>query len=487
MITFQRAIFERAQDDPEFVAVECEGEVVTRRTLIERATGLADAYTELGVRSGDFVTVALPNGGDFYAAFVASWMVGATPQPVSSTMPTREREAVVEAAGSVLVVHGGQGAVLGVKNLAVGQVPSSAESPSAEQLDRYVPSWKAPTSGGSTGRPKVIVDTTPNLIDLELPDYWRWRTNRTHVVPCPLYHNAPLYHSMHGLARGNTQVLTRRFEAEKVLGLIQSHRAHWVVLVPTMMQRIMRLPEAIRLAYDISTLEFLLHTAAVCPPWLKQAWIDWIGAENVCELYGSTEGASTTCIWGEEWLAHRGSVGKPIVGELKVTDEAGHALPAGEIGEIWMRSQAPTFHYRGVEPKERDGWQSMGDLGWLDADDFLFIADRRLDMIITGGHNVFPAEVEAALDEHPDVEGSVVVGVADEDLGESIHAIVETRAELTAADVQEFLATRLTAWKRPRTFEFTGERIRNEAGKVRRSQVRDEVATRIALTRESGN
>jgi bile acid-coenzyme A ligase len=480
MITFQRAIFERAHEDPDFVAVECEGDVVTRRELVERATGLAAAYAELGVRPGDFVTVALPNGVDFHAAFVASWLVGATPQPVSSTMPTREREAVVEAARSVLVVHGGDGAVEGTQNLAVGEVKPVATSPSADQLDRFVPSWKAPTSGGSTGRPKVIVDTTPNLIDLELPDYWRWGTNRAHVVPCPLYHNAPLYHSMHGLARGNTQVLTRRFDAEKVLGLIQTHRAHWVVLVPTMMQRIMRLPDETRLSYDVSTLEFLLHTAAVCPPWLKQAWIDWIGAENICELYGSTEGTSTTCIWGDEWLAHRGSVGKPIVGELKVTDEAGNVLPAGEIGEIWMRSETPTFHYRGAEPKERDGWQSMGDLGWLDPDDFLFIADRRLDMIITGGHNVFPAEVEAALDEHPEVEGSVVVGVPDSDMGESVHAIVETHAELQPADLHEFLATRLTAWKRPRTYEFTRERIRNEAGKVRRSQVRDDATARIA-------
>jgi bile acid-coenzyme A ligase len=234
----------------------------------------------------------------------------------------------------------------------------------------------------------------------------------------------------------------------------------------------------VRESYDVSSLQTVWHLAAPCPPWLKEAWIEWLGPDVIMELYAGTEAQAVTIITGAEWLAHRGSVGQVKFGEMRAFDEAGNPLPPGEIGEIYMRRPEglpPSYAYRGATPRTLPGgWESLGDIGSFDEEGYLYLADRRADMILVGGSNVYPAEIEAALDEHPLVASSAVVGLPDDDLGNRIHAIVQPRPGLTEESLREHVAARLVRYKQPRTYEFVEANIRDDAGKVRRSQLRAE-------------
>jgi bile acid-coenzyme A ligase len=196
------------------------------------------------------------------------------------------------------------------------------------------------------------------------------------------------------------------------------------------------------------------------------------------ELYAGTEAQAVTIITGTEWLAHRGSVGKVAVGEMAAFDADGNQLPPGEIGEVFMRRPAdapPSYQYLGATPRTLPGgWESLGDVGYFDADGYLYLADRRTDMILVGGSNVYPAEIEAALDEHPLVQSSAVIGLPDEDLGNRIHAIIQPREGLTEEALRTHLRGLLVTYKQPRTYEFVTENIRDDAGKVRRTQLREE-------------
>jgi bile acid-coenzyme A ligase len=297
------------------------------------------------------------------------------------------------------------------------------------------------------------------------------------LLPAPLYHNAPFGMMMTGTALGCHVVLTPRFDAEGTLAEIARRRADWVYLVPTMMNRIWHLPAEVRGSYDLSSVEILWHMAAPCPPWLKEAFINWIAPGEVMELYAGTEAQAVTIITGSEWLAHRGSVGRVAIGEMKVFGEDGRELPPGETGEIYMRppeGSPPTYRYLGATPKTLPGgWESLGDLGWFDADGYLYLADRRTDMILVGGSNVYPAEIEAALEEHPAVQSCAVIGLPDEDLGARIHAIVNAKGEVGEDELRAHLKDRLVTYKQPRSYEFVDEPVRDDAGKVRRTALRD--------------
>jgi bile acid-coenzyme A ligase len=254
-------------------------------------------------------------------------------------------------------------------------------------------------------------------------------------------------------------------------------------LVPTMMSRIWRLPDEVKARYDVSSLRMVWHLAAPCPPWLKEAWMGWLGPDVIMELYGGTEGQAVTIITGREWLEHRGSVGKVAFGQMQVFGAEGQPLPAGETGEIYMRrpeGSPPSYHYRGATARTLPGgWESLGDIGWFDADGYLYLADRRTDMILVGGSNVYPAEIEAALDEHPLVASSAVVGLPDEEMGSRLHAIVQPRPGLSEEALREHLRPLLVGYKQPRTYEFVEANIRDDAGKVRRTQLRDERIARM--------
>jgi bile acid-coenzyme A ligase len=341
------------------------------------------------------------------------------------------------------------------------------------------PTWKAMTSGGSTGRPKLIVATTPGIAEFVAAGGPQLRIGPHETFLCtgPLYHNGPFLFSMTALVQGGHIVVMPRFDAASSLELVERYGVTYMYLVPTMMSRILRLPEEERLARDMHTVRTAYHLAAPCPPHVKQAWIDWLGPEVIAELYAGTEGQAATMIDGGEWLAHPGSVGRVVMGEMRVAGPDGEPLPAGTVGEIWMRPDGDrtTYRYVGAEAKARDGWESLGDMGWFDEDGYLYLADRQTDMILVGGANVYPAEVESALDEHPAVLSSCVIGLPDEDYGNVVHAIVEIapRVDVSDEELRTHLAARLVSYKLPRAFERASEPIRDDAGKVRRSALRE--------------
>jgi len=302
------------------------------------------------------------------------------------------------------------------------------------------------------------------------------------LVPGPLYHNAPFVFSMRSLFVGGVIVLMTRFDAEHALRLIERYKVQDVVLVPTMMHRIMRLPTETRLRHDVSSLGRILHMAAPCPPWLKEAFIEWLGPERVWELYAGTEAQAFTLISGTEWLTHRGSVGRAQAGsQIKILDAEGVELAVGEVGEVFMRpfhGPGSTYRYIGATAKSFDGWESLGDMGRVDAEGYLYLADRQSDMVISGGANIYPAEVESALDAHPLVRSSAVIGLPDDDLGQTLHAVVDIGEHDLTLDalitqLRPHLEERLVRYKIPRSFELTHDALRDDAGKVRRSALRD--------------
>ena len=460
-----------AQTQGDKTAITLAGETLSYRELNERADNLAYHLLQMKVEPRAYVTIAEPNSLEYFVAFVACWKIGATPQPISGRLPPMELDAIVELADSPVVI--------GIEHhtrpyLARGFVaparPKDFELPVVDPS----PAWKAPTSGGSTGRPKLIVSGDRAVYTQSLAGLGAVigaGPHETMVMPGPLYHNGPLVWSWLQLLSGGHLVVLPRFDAEATLAAVQDHSAGSIYVVPTMMQRIWKLHDDTKNSYDLSSLRTLFHLAEPCPQWLKQEWIDWLGADAIWELYGGTEGQCFTVLDGNDWLTHRGSVGKPISGELKIMDEDGNELAVGETGLVWMRRTnrpTPTYFYVGAEPEERDGWECLGDMGWIDNDGFLYLADRRGDMILVGGSNVFPAEVEAALSAHPKVRSSAVIGLPDEEKGNRIHAIIDGE-DLTDDELLEFLAERLVSYKIPRSFEYVSQPLRDEAGKVRRA------------------
>ena len=460
--------------DPEAPAITCAGSTVTRRQLEQRTNRLARAYQQLGVTRDSFVTIGLPNTVEFLAAAIAAWKCGATPQPVSARLPARERQAIIELAEPSLLVGVEPEEAAGHTAIPAGFEPGSGLS-DAPLGEAAAASWKAPTSGGSTGRPKLIVATQPAVVESVEPfaRMLGMTDGDTVLITGPLYHNAPFLLSTCALVLGGHIVLMPRFDAETALHLVEEHAVDFMYAVPTMMGRIWRLPEEQRLGYDVSSLRVVLHMAAPCPPWLKRAWMDWLGPDRVWELYAATEVQAVTLLSGSEWLSHPGTVGRPVVGEMQVLDPAGAPLPAGEIGEIWMRRGPDTpnpYRYLGAEARTTgDGWESVGDMGSIDDEGYVYLADRMSDMLIVGGANVYPAEVEAALSEHPMVRSAVVIGLPHDDLGQVPHALLELEDDVADGELRAHLAERLAPYKIPRSFERVREPLRDDAGKVRRS------------------
>ncbi len=481
LMSFPARLESLASEDPDRLAVSCLGSSLSRRELQSVATRLGRELQDLGVGLGDYVTVSLPNSTDWFVAYVACWMVGAIPQPTSAKLPPRELAAIVELAQSKVVIGAPDGALeflpATTATLPLGHQPDPSISDAALP-DATSPAWKAPTSGGSTGRPKLIVSGDPAVYDPDAALPLGLEPDGAMMMPGPLYHNGPAVWACQALLNGNHVVLLPRFDAESTLASIEEHRCDVVYMVPTMMKRILRLDDEVRLGFDLSSLRVVWHLAEPCPAWLKQAWIDWLGAERIFELYAGTEAQAVTMITGTEWLEHRGSVGRVTSGEMKICDEDGNDLPVGEQGEVWMRSgrDTPTYQYLGAEAKTLDGgWESLGDIGWFDAEGYLYLGDRVADMILSGGANIYPAEVEHALNEHPEVHSCAVIGLPDEDRGNDVHAIVQAdEGAVTQSELLTFLAERLAAYKLPRSVEYVDEALRDDAGKIRRSALRAE-------------
>jgi bile acid-coenzyme A ligase len=460
------------------VAVRIGEHALSWGELDARSTRRAHALLARGVSRGDMVTLALDNDVAFFEWTFAIWKLGAVPHLVSWRIPDGELSTMLELARPAAVI------ATDYERLAyLGAVPpqwglaEGCDDPLPEAISPY---WKAMSSGGSTGRPKIIVDHKPGT-HIVGSTYLQVADDEVVLNPGPLYHNAPFSMAHNALFRGNPLICMARFDAEETLQLIDRWQVASVNFVPTMMLRIWRLPDSVKAQFDVSSLRNVWHMAAPMPTWLKKSWIGWLGAEKINEAYAGTEAVGATTINGVEWLAHEGSVGRPRNCEVCVRDESGADVPAGTVGEIWLKPTVANkgYHYLGAtQPVGGGGFESLGDYGWLDADGYLYLADRRTDLIISGGSNIFPAEVESAIMEHPAVDVAVVIGLPNEDLGASVHAIVRLRSECESApggtELIEFLRDRLVTYKLPRSIEFTDDLLRDDAGKVRRLQLREQ-------------
>jgi bile acid-coenzyme A ligase len=472
---------EQSPDDP---AVTCEGRTLTRGELEASTNRLARAYAELGVGQGDYVTIVLPNSIEWIQAALAAWKLGAIPQPLSARLPDAELEGLLELKPRALLV--GRDDPRGVIPSVPGDFTPDSSVPDGPLPEAVSPSWKALASGGSTGRPKLIEAGGDSRFPGALAGLAMGaQDGDTQLIAVPLSHNTGMTTATIGLLMQQHLVLMPRFDAAEFLRLIAEHRVDFIVAVPTIMQRLLPVYRNNPDAYDLTSIRRLWHVGAACPPAVKEAWIDLLGPDAVWELYGGTELQAMTFVSGAQWLEHRGSVGVVVAGEMKVLDDDGNECAPGVVGEIYMRpapGSAPTYRYIGATAKSRDGWDSLGDLGYFDSDGFLYLNDRRVDMFTVGGRNVYPAEIESALSAHPNVLSCLVVGIPDNDLGQVPHAVVQADG-LDAAAVTAFLADRIAGYKVPRTVEFSDTPLRDDAGKARRSAVRDEVIARQARAR----
>jgi long-chain acyl-CoA synthetase len=344
-------------------------------------------------------------------------------------------------------------------------------------------------SSGTTGQPKGILRELPTTgPDEPLPvmEFVRavfgFREGMTYLSPAPLYHSAPQASVSAALRMGCTAVVMEHFDPERWLALVERYRVTHCQMVPVMFNRLLRLPDDVRERYDVSSLEYIIHAAAPCPIHVKRAMIDWLGP-IINEYYGATEANGFTFCNTAEWLAHPGTVGRPILGELLILDDMGNQCPTGADGTIWFRG-ATAFEYfqdpvKTAQSRSSDGAGSfVGDVGHVDADGYLHLTDRKSYMIISGGVNIYPQETENVLSAHPAVQDVAVIGVPNDDLGEEVKAVVQLADPAAAGpDLAQELITycreRLAHFKCPRTVDFVNELPRSETGKLYKRILRD--------------
>ncbi|MBV8179419.1 MAG: AMP-binding protein [Mycobacterium sp.] len=443
---------------------------MTFADLDGRANQWGRALAATGAEIGSLVALAIPNSEQLVLAALGCWKIGAVPIPMRWDLPDWERSRVLEVIDPTVIVD--------------EQTRHALASRAVEQSDEPLPTAVSPNangicSSGSTGLPKVILTLAQGVWTPEssFPFLAAWAPTaqpQTILVPGPMYHTngfSPLTY----LLGGDRLVVLEKFDAAIVVDAVERYRITNFTATPTMLARIVALPDIHR--RDFSSVAWILQGAAVMPHALLHTWFDLLSPEQVVMAYGMTEGLGITALRGDEWLAHPGSVGRGFRDtEVRILDPQGRTVATGELGEVYLRSpMSAGYRYLGgapLLPSTSDGFRTAGDIGHLDADGYLYIADRRSDMIITGGANVFPAEVECALAEHDDIVDVVVIGLADPEWGRRVHAVVQLAdpaAPLTEQQVIAYAKTRLAAYKVPKTVEFVDEIPRTAATKVNRS------------------
>jgi bile acid-coenzyme A ligase len=460
-------------DAPLFTHVALDGSevVVTGAELDRRSSQLAGALAARDVGPGDRVALGLRNSPELVISAFATWKLGATPVPVRWDLPGWELDqlrTVIDARVN-----------LGDADLA--WIRSTESDPVPELPDVVSKRMMGICSSGSTGTPKIIVSALPAIYTpvFSTPMMEMWRpVSRPQVVLvlAPMYHvNA--FATLHNLLAGDRLVVLEKFDAARAVDSIERHEVTCFTATPTMLQRIADLPGIDE--RDLSSIDWILQGAAPMPPSLVHRWVDLIGAERILMAYGMTEAIGLTALRGDEWLEHEGSVGRPQrETRIRILGADGSEVPAGEVGEIFMWS--PSYggsDYLGDAPQlptTDDGLQSVGDMGHVDADGYLYISDRRVDIIISGGANVFPAQVEAALIDHPKIADVVVVGLKDDEWGRRVHAIVEPVDPADPPTSEEVIAhakARLAAYKVPKSVELVDAIPRSAATKVNRGRL----------------
>jgi long-chain acyl-CoA synthetase len=485
------------------------GEQVSYAELNDRSIRLANLLREFGLVRGDTFAVLAENHLRYFELYWAAVRAGYYVTFVNRHLAAEEIAYQVTDSDSKvfistrLMAETAQRALErvdpSVRRLMIdGTVPGFASyeqalaGASARQPLRQPRGEAMLYSSGTTGRPKGIKRP---LRDIEFDDPSAATalislcpgadSSVVYLTPAPLYHAAPLYWSasVHGI--GGTVVIMRRFDAEEFLAAIERFRVTHTQVVPTMLVRILKLPPERRLRYDLSSLVSLVHAAAPCPPEVKKQFIEWLGP-IVFEYYSGTEGSGITWITSDEWLSHRGSVGRPIAGVPRICDEFGAEVPAGTPGTVYFEQPQAPFEYHGDPDKTRmsrhpvhGNWTTIGDVGYLDDDGYLYLTDRRSFMIISGGVNIYPAEIENCLIMHEKVADVAVFGLPDPEMGEFVQAVVQLEpgtapSAETEDELKAFTRTHLAGYKVPRHIDFRDELPRLETGKLAKYILRAE-------------
>ncbi len=499
-----------AERYPERISiVDTDGTETTFSELLDLVQRLSQALHDLGLVRSDAIACGLPNCRDFMLVELAAMYSGLYFVPVNCHLaPSEAAHVIADSESAVLVAHerfadfavsaAEHAGLQAGRCFSVGSIPGFIEFSDllavrpAQPLPRIAGARMMYTSG-TTGLPKGVRKALQNVDPVVQAAQIGRITARGFgnepgegvCLTCgPLHHAGPHMMSSTTLNVGYTQVLMDKWDAEECLAMIEKYQVTSAQMVPTMFHRLLALPEDVRSKYDVSSLRSIVHTAAPCPQVIKRKMFDWWGPV-IYETYGGTEGAATIAT-PRSWMRKPGTVGKAIRGvDLKILDEDGNELPIGEIGDVYFRSvngQPRTEYYKDPE-KTRALWRgdylTLGDMGCVDEDGFLFLRDRRKDMIISGGVNIYPAEAEAVLLNHPAVGDVAVIGVPDEEWGEQVKAVVEAAADREgtpelAAELIDFCRAELAHFKCPRSVDFRDELPRAENGKLYKRQVREE-------------
>ncbi|MGI5221055.1 acyl-CoA synthetase [Nocardia sp. CA-290969] len=485
------------------------GETLTYRELEDNSVRLARHLYDAGLRKGDHLALLSGNDPKVYEVYWAALRSGLYITAVNSHLSPGEISYIVNDCGARALI-----ASAGLREAAekiVGETPGveirlafggaveghgsyedALAGASAEPLADQPRGADMLYSSGTTGRPKGIKHPLPERQVGDPPGdtytavfgpLYGFDTETVYLSPAPLYHAAPLRFGGVVHALGGTLVVLERFDAEQALAAIERYRVTHSQWVPTMFVRMLKLDESVRSRYDVSSLRVAVHAAAPCPVEVKRAMIDWWGPV-LHEYYASTEGNGATFIDSEQWLRKPGSVGPAGLGAVRICGEDGAELPRGEIGTIYFEREEVPFGYHNDSAKTEQAihpqhptWTTTGDIGYLDEDDFLFLTDRKAFMIISGGVNIYPQEIEDALALHEKVLDVAVIGVPDEEMGESVKAVVQPAPGAEpgpdlAAELREYLRPRIAGYKIPRTVDFADELPRTPTGKLVKGKLR---------------
>ena len=496
-----------AAHDPDRAAViEPDGTVVSYAELAARADQIGRGLQALGLAPGATVAGMLPNGADALALFFAAMQTGLYVVPVNWHLTAAEVVYILgdSEAGAFIAHQRFAGVAAAAADLAgiganarfsVGHVPGFAPLAELGAGDSGRPAERtagAPMlyTSGTSGRPKGVRRALTGEDPDAVPPFTTWffgifglkpYDGHVHLCCSPLYHTAVLNFATISITLGHPVVLMDRFDPETLLALVERHRVTSSHMVPTQFKRLLALPDAVRAQYDVSSLRCMIHAAAPCPQEVKRRMLDWWGPV-VVEYYAATEGGGSV-ITAREWLERPGSVGAAWPGsEVRVLDDSGDDAPAGQPGLVYLRMGASTFEYHKDREKtlasRARGMFTVGDIGYLDADGYLYLCDRKGDMIISGGVNIYPAEIESELSCHPAVADVAVFGIPHEEWGEEIKAVVQPAdgvapgPELTA-ELLGFLDGRIAKFKLPRTIDYVAELPRDPNGKLYKRRLRD--------------
>jgi fatty-acyl-CoA synthase len=497
-----------AQITPDKIAYQMagSGESITYRELDYASNRGAQLFRSLGLRPQDHIALLLENSLRFVEICWAAQRSGLFYTAISTYLTDAEIAYIVRDCGAeVFILSGKAGHDIctlaelcgpGVKIYVSGEtklslpswddaVAQQAATPIADEISGYDMLY----SSGTTGRPKGVKPQFKNeplgsinpLLVLLCAKMCGMSAETTYLSPAPLYHAAPLRFNIMSGALGGTSIIMERFDPEQFLALIEKHRVTVTQVVPTMFVRLLKLPEDMRRRYDISSLKSVVHAAAPCPVDVKAAMIDWWGP-ILLEYYGGTEGNGITIVNSQEWLSHPGTVGRTLVGEIKILDKNGQPLPPREIGGVYF-SGGPIFAYHNDPQKTEgaytpEGWSTLGDVGYLDEEGYLYLTDRKAYMIISGGVNIYPQEAENVLITHPVVFDVAVFGVPNEEMGEEVKAVIQLAPgtapnERTREELIAFCRSKLSSLKCPRSIDFEKELPRTPTGKLMKRLLRD--------------